>query len=186
MRIAWLLILALALFQPSLFATETSAPTGRIANSPTPEEVQEAERLAREHFGNTVVDGIKVLRSGADHSLAERSTRGNSITEAVTQLTGTAINPLFGVTVLGMYHYFSTPEHLRDQLPFYDQPHVWGGMLLIILLMFFNCTICEAIPFLKIPLNALGDLVNKGGACVVLPVVLHQFAQHLPLRQRMC
>ena len=114
---------------------------------------------------------------GYDHSLVERSARGHSITEAVTQLTGTAINPLFGVTVLGMYHYFSTPEHLRDQLPFYDQPHVWGGMLLIILLMFFNSTICEAMPFLKIPLNALGDLVNKGGACVVLPVVLHQFAQ---------
>jgi len=92
-------------------------------------------------------------------------------------LTGTAINPLFGVTALGMYHYFSTPEHLRDQLPFYDQPYVWGVMLLIILLMFFNSTICETMPFLKIPLNALGDLVNKGGACVVLPVVLHEFAQ---------
>ena len=82
-----------------------------------------------------------------------------------------------GATALGMYHYFSTPEHLRDQLPFYDQPHVWGAMLLIILLMFFNSTICETMPFLKIPLNALGDLVNKGGACVVLPVVLHKFAQ---------
>jgi hypothetical protein len=50
-------------------------------------------------------------------------------------------------------------------------------MLIIILLMFFNSTICETMPFLKIPLNALGDLVNKGGACVVLPVVLYEFSQ---------
>jgi len=34
-------------------------------------------------------------------------------------------------------------------------------------------------PFLKIPLNALGDLVNKGGACIVLPIVLYEFAQVL-------
>ena len=117
------------------------------------------------------------IPEGSELTLAEQSIRGKSVTEAVSQLTGTAINPLFGVTVLGMYHYFSTPEYLRDQLPFYDQPHVWGVMLLIILLMLFNSTICEAMPFLKIPLNALGDMVNKGGACVVLPIVLHQFAQ---------
>jgi hypothetical protein len=95
----------------------------------------------------------------------------------MSQLTGTAVNPLLGVTALGMYRYFSTPEYLRDQLPFYDQPYVWGGMLLVILLMLFNSTICEAMPFLKIPLNALGDLVNKGGACIVLPIVLYEFSQ---------
>jgi hypothetical protein len=76
-----------------------------------------------------------------------------------------------------MYQYFSTPGHLRDQLPFYDQPYVWGIMLLVILLMLFNSTICESMPFLKIPLNALGNMVNKGGACIVLPVVLSEFAQ---------
>ena len=113
----------------------------------------------------------------SDLALTERVVRGESIGAATAQLTGTAINPLFGVTVLGMYHYFSTPEHLRDQLPLYDQPYVWGILLLIMLLMFFNSTLCETMPFLKIPLNALGDMVNKGGAVVVLPIVLHEFAQ---------
>jgi hypothetical protein len=98
---------------------------------------------------------------------------------ATAQLTGTAFNPLFGVTALGMWHYFTTPPELRDQLPIYDQPHVWGVLLLLMLLMFFNSTLCESMPFLKVPLNALGDLVNKGGAVVVLPIVLHQFAHVL-------
>jgi len=113
----------------------------------------------------------------ADSIMTTQSMRGKSINEAVSQLTGTAVNPLFGITALGMYKYFGTPEHLREQLPFHDQPCVWGPMLLIILLMLFNSTICESMPFFKIPLNALGDMVNKGGACVVLPAVLYEFSQ---------
>jgi len=113
----------------------------------------------------------------SDFALSERVTQGERIMTATAQLTGTAINPLFGVTALGMYHYYKTPEGERDQLPIYDQPYVWGVLLLIMLLMFFNSTICETMPFLKIPLNALGDMVNKGGAAVVLPIVLYDFAQ---------
>jgi len=113
----------------------------------------------------------------SDHDMSEHTVRGDGITTATAKLTGTAINPLFGVTVLGMYHYFSTPEHLRGQLPLYDQPIVWGILLVLMLLMFFNSTICETMPILKIPLNALGDTVNKGGAVVVLPMVLHEFGQ---------
>jgi hypothetical protein len=153
----WLLLLALTIFQPCALAQKESAREHGLL----PKDIQEAEHRAGEYAGN----------------LSERSVRGKSVTEAVSQLTGTAINPLFGVTVLGMWHYFSTPEHLRNQLPFYDQPYVWGVLLLLILLMFFNSTICESMPFLKIPLNALGDLVNKGGACIILPVVLYEFAQ---------
>ena len=113
----------------------------------------------------------------SDVVLSERVTQGERIMTATAQLTGTAINPLFGVTALGMYHYYKTPEGERDQLPIYDQPYVWGVLLLIMLLMFFNSTICETMPFLKIPLNALGDMVNKGGAAVVLPIVLYDFIQ---------
>jgi len=130
----------------------------------------ERTTIAAEHIPGARVGSL-------DHGLSERSIRGKSVTESVSQLTGTAVNPLFGITAIGMYRYFTTPLELRDQLPFYDQPYVWGVMLLIILVMFFNSTICETMPFLKIPLNALGDLVNKGGACIVLPVALHEFAQ---------
>ena len=120
-----------------------------------------------------------VAACGSDCVLVKRVTQGEQVMGAAAQLTGTAINPLFGVTALGMWHYFTTPPELRDQLPVYDQPYVWGVLLVIMLLMFFNSTFCESMPFLKIPLNALGDLVNKGGAAVVLPIVLYQFAQVL-------
>ena len=155
-----------------------SASDGTDGRNPTPNERQEAERLAREHFGDQTVDGVRALQGGHhDRNLSERSVRGKSISEAVSQLTGTAINPLLGITVLGMYRYFTTPPGLQDQLPFYDQPYVWIPLIAIMILMLFKSTLCEAIPFLKVPLNALGDLVHKGGACVVLPVVLYEFAQ---------
>ena len=173
-RTVGLSLLVLTTFQLSAFAADTSVPAGR---GPTPEEIQEADRLAREHLGSQIVDGAKALKGGPDRNLSERVARGETITAAASQLTGTAVNPLFGVMALGMYRYISTPAEARGQLPFYDQPYVWGAFLLVILLMAFNSTICEAMPFLKIPLNALGDMVNKGGAVIVLPVVLHEFAQ---------
>lgn len=106
----------------------------------------------------------------------QRSGRGERINKAFVALTGEAVNPLFGVTALGMYNYFKAPEHLRESLPLYDQPVIWVPLLCIILLMLFNSTLCEAMPFLKVPLNALGDIVNKAGAVAVLPLVVKMFA----------
>lgn len=117
------------------------------------------------------------LNSGAkDYRADTRSERGGKLNRAFAALTGEAINPLFGVTALGMYNYFKTPERLREALPLYDRPVVWVPLLGIIFLMLFNSTICEAFPFLKVPLNALGDMVNKAGAVAVLPLVIKMFA----------
>lgn len=134
-------------------------------------DAETAERLRR------LDSAVDVLQSpGYDHSPDQRATRGERLNQAFVALTGEAINPLFGVTALGMYRYFSTPEPLRELLPLYDRPEVWFPLLCIILLMLFNSTICEAMPFLKIPLNALGDIVNKAGAVAVLPLVVKMFA----------
>lgn len=114
--------------------------------------------------------------SSIDRNEHQRSTHGSSLNQAFVALTGEAVNPLFGVTALGIYNYFKTPEHLRDSLPIYDQPMIWVPLLGIVLLMLFNSTICEAFPFLKVPLNALGDMVNKAGAVAILPLVVKMFA----------
>ncbi|MCD8349646.1 MAG: hypothetical protein LUC93_03445 [Planctomycetaceae bacterium] len=106
----------------------------------------------------------------------DRSYRGARLNEAFVALTGEAVNPLFGVTALGMYNYFRTPDALRESLPIYDQPIIWVPLLCIIALMLLNSTLGEAVPFLKIPLNALGDIVNKAGAVAVLPLVIKMFA----------
>lgn len=102
--------------------------------------------------------------------------QGSRLNKAFVTLTGQAVNPLFGVTALGMYNYYRTDAAARDRLPIYYQPKVWVPLLIILGLMLCNSTICEAIPLLKVPLNALGDVVNKGGAVVVLPMVIKMFA----------
>lgn len=112
-----------------------------------------------------------------DPNPTERVGRGERLNQAFVSLTGQAINPLVGVTVLGMYNYFRTDEIYREYLPLHDQPYVWIPFLVIILLMLFNSTLCEALPFLKVPLNALGDFVNKVGALTLLPLIVKLFAE---------
>ncbi len=161
---AFVLILALALFAVA------SAPAQEESIPPARDEKID-EQL------NAFNSALDELRSPSRDTLPEqRSTRGDRINSAFVALTGEAVNPLFGVTALGMYNYFKAPEHLRDSLPLYDQPVIWIPLLCVILLMLFNSTICEAMPFLKVPLNALGDIVNKAGAVAVLPLVVKMFA----------
>ena len=115
-------------------------------------------------------------RPYTDVTAVQRVFRGDRLNQAFVVLTGEAINPLFGITALGIYNYVRTDESLRRHLPLHDQPVVWIPLLIIVLLMLFNSTICEAVPFLKVPLNALGDIVNKAGAAAVLPLVVKMFA----------
>ncbi len=104
------------------------------------------------------------------------ASRGERLNQAFVALTGEAVNPLFGITMLGVYKYITTDAAYRPYLPAYYRPEVWIPLLIIIALMLFNSTIAEAMPFLKTPLNALGDVVNKAGAIVVLPLVVKMFA----------
>lgn len=157
--IAVMLASAAALFAPA-------APAGDENLDPQTE--QQLRAL------NNLVDELK--ETAPDYAHTQRAGRGERLNQAFVALTGQAVNPLFGVTVLGMYNYFRADEAVRDRLPLYDRPVVWVPLICIILLMLFNATICEAMPFLKVPLNALGDIVNKAGAVVVLPLVVKMFA----------
>lgn len=123
---------------------------------------------------NVIVDELKDPFPDADD--LERVSRGERINRAFVMLTGEAVNPLLGVTALGIYNYLRTDDALRARLPLHDQPVVWAPLLAIILLMLFNSTLCEAMPLLKVPLNALGDLVNKAGAVALLPLMVKMFA----------
>jgi hypothetical protein len=114
-----------------------------------------------------------------DATPEQRVSRGVSVNQAFVVLTGEAVNPLFGITALGIHNYLRAGSEERDSLPVYDQPVVWGPLLAIILLMFFNATICGWIPFLNTPLNVLGSIVNAGGAAAVLPLALKVFADSL-------
>ena len=160
-RLAWLCALAFSLLLASGAAEAADRGSG------------DRTRLQLEALNNAV-DELNSPRRDVDH--VGRATRGEVLNQAFVALTGEAVNPLFGVTAMGIYNYAKAPDHLREHLPIYDQPIIWGPLLAIILLMLFNSTICEAVPFLKVPLNALGDIVNKAGAVAVLPLVVKMFA----------
>lgn len=163
---AWLAAAALMLSVAAAVSPAPAAEPGRHAwDAETEEQLQRLD---------SALDELRA--PGFDHYPEQRASRGERLNQAFVALTGEAINPLFGVTALGMYRYLTTPEELREALPLYDRPTVWVPLLCVILLMLFNSTLCEAMPFLKIPLNALGDIVNKAGAVAVLPLVVKMFA----------
>ena len=47
---------------------------------------------------------------------------GVDLADGLSQTTGIAISPLLGVTVMGVWRYYKTPESQRAQLPWYNSP----------------------------------------------------------------
>jgi hypothetical protein len=121
----------------ALAAVVLYAIPAQTADSAPAMDAATAERLRRL---DSAVDELQ--SRGFDTRPEQRADRGERINQAFVALTGEAVNPLFGVTALGMYRYFSTQEEFRDGLPLYDQPEVWLPLLCLILLMLFNSTVC--------------------------------------------
>lgn len=128
-------------------------------------------------------------RSGTDANGA--LSQGQQITSAVSIVTGTAISPLFGVCLLGVYQYVRTPQNERASLPFYARPSFWTTISILLILILLKDTIGGAVPLLKKPLDALEVLViNKASLILIaFPVMIHevsrvtgvQLAEFLPL-----
>lgn len=104
--------------------------------------------------------------------------RGQQIARAVATVTGTAISPLFGVSVLGAYTYLKTPPAARASLPFYCSPIFWIPLAVLVTLVMLKDTVGSAAPVLKKPLDAIEILVVNKAALLfaVLPIVWHQAA----------
>ncbi len=119
------------------------------------------------------------IHSEKHESYITHTTKGEIISTAFASLTGEAVNPLFGVTIRSIYIYFKTDNSLRAGLPWFYQPKFWLPMALLILAMIFKGTIAEANPILKKPLDAISDLISKGGALVSLPIIVSIFANQL-------
>ncbi|MDB3941696.1 hypothetical protein N9406_12115, partial [Verrucomicrobiales bacterium] len=63
---------------------------------------------------------------------------GVALAEGVSQLTGVAVSPLLGVSIIGTWKYFTTPEELRDTLPWICHPIFWCIGFGVLLLCFFK------------------------------------------------
>jgi hypothetical protein len=104
--------------------------------------------------------------------------QGQQIASAVSTVTSTAISPLFGVCLIGVYQYVRTPQSERAALPFYSKPVFWISISIVLILVFLKDTIGGAVPLLKKPLDALEVLVLNKASLVLIafPVMVHEVA----------
>jgi hypothetical protein len=97
---------------------------------------------------------------------------GEELAKTVTLVTGVPISPLLGVSGLGAWRYFRTPEPLRAALPWYARPWFWASGFALVFLFVANTTIGAAVPGLKKPMDFVEEHENKLSALLATPIVL--------------
>lgn len=136
-------------------------------------------------FSRVAIIGYLLLAAGtARAGDTEVLNRGQQISTAVAAVTSTAISPLFGVCVLGIYDYARTAPAARASLPFYSRPHFWIPIGILLALIFFKDSIGGTVPLLKKPLDAIEVLVINKAALVLIafPVMFHQVSKLTGIR----
>jgi hypothetical protein len=119
------------------------------------------------------------VRAAEQKSSVDVLNRGQQISTAVAAVTSTAISPLFGVCLLGIYDYARSNPEARASLPFYSKPHFWIPIGVLLLLIFFKDSIGGTVPLMKKPLDAIEVLVVNKAALVLIafPVMIHQVSK---------
>lgn len=99
--------------------------------------------------------------------------RGEAIAGELSRITGCAISPLLGISVLGAYTYSTTPAAERDSLPWHAAPKFWGPLLVVLLGIILKDSAKVAIPkILLVPLDAVETLLEKNTSAVLALLVL--------------
>jgi hypothetical protein len=115
-----------------------------------------------------------------DEQAAQQELRsGEKISTALATVTSTAISPLVGVCVMGVWQYYHTPQVQRDRLPVIQKPKFWIPIMLLLILIFIKDTFGGFAPLIKKPLDAAEVLFVNHAALVLVafPVVLNQVAR---------
>jgi len=107
---------------------------------------------------------------------------GITLAEGVSQITGTAVSPLLGVSAVGAYKYATTPVEQRHLLPWYCHPWIWGVGLAVIGVCFLKDFLgAAAPPLVKKPLDFVELFEDKLSALVTsaafVPLVTAAMAQ---------
>jgi MFS family permease len=103
---------------------------------------------------------------GAASSTTSTSSGGSppgvGAAKALSTITGIAISPLLGSSVLGAVDYFRSPSEKRDQLPWYCHPLFWvSGLLLVGAVAAKDAFGATVPPGLKKPLDVAEVVENK-------------------------
>lgn len=109
---------------------------------------------------------------------------GVDLAQGISEITGTAVSPLLGVSAVGAWKYFRTPEAQRDRLPWYCHPGVWGFGFGLLTLCFLKDSLGAVAPALvKKPLDMVELFEDKLSALVAsaafVPLIASEMARHL-------
>lgn len=133
--------------------------------------------------GSSMLHAVEPVPASVPDKLRESMLLpGVSLSQGVSEITGVAISPLLGVSVMGVWTYYKTEPHLRHRLPWYCQPVAWGTGLSLILVCFLKDFLGTAAPpLVKKPLDFLELFENKLSALVAtvgfVPLVALAMAQ---------
>ena len=114
---------------------------------------------------------------------------GVDLTEGISQITGVAISPLLGVSSVGAWRYYRTPEAQRHLLPWFCHPYVFGFGFLILGLCFLKDLFGTAAPpLIKKPFDMAELFENKLSGLVAsaafVPFIASQMAQNFSSGQQ--
>jgi len=109
---------------------------------------------------------------------------GVALSQGITEITGVAISPLLGVSSVGAWRYWKTPEAARDSLPWYAQPWAWSTGFALLTLCFLKDSLGTAVPgLLKKPFDMVELFENKASALVAsgafVPLIAQEMVTHL-------
>ena len=124
------------------------------------------------------------IRASDTKGSADILNRGQQVSTAIATVTSTAISPLLGVCLLGIYDYARASPQARAALPFYSKPHFWIPIGILLILIFFKDSIGGTFHVLKKPLDAVEVLVVNKAALVLIafPVMYHEVSQLTGIR----
>jgi hypothetical protein len=111
---------------------------------------------------------------------------GVDLGEGLAQITGVAISPLLGVSAMGAWKYYYTPEVRRAQLPWFCRPYVWITTFCLLGLCFLKDFFGTAAPpLVKKPLDVAELFESKLSALVAcsacVPFIVSQVGRQAPL-----
>ncbi|MBK8035725.1 MAG: hypothetical protein IPK22_01110 [Verrucomicrobiaceae bacterium] len=112
-------------------------------------------------------DPLNAATSAAASALGVNDARlpGVGIAEGISEITGVAVSPLLGVSVIGAWTWWKTEADMRDKLPWYCQPVAWGIGLGLIALCLMKDILGAMVPAIaKKPLDWLELFENKASA----------------------
>lgn len=114
-------------------------------------------------------DPLNAATAAASSALGVNDVRlpGVGIAEGISEITGVAVSPLLGVSVIGAWTWWKTDAQLRGKLPWYCQPLVWGIGLGLIGLCLMKDILGAMVPAIaKKPLDWIELFEDKASALV--------------------